>query len=913
MRWPWQRRMPEPRTDKAPREPVTSAAVEGRVPPTGWAFLPPLQRTIGSVQLTSDPRRFAGALSSWDDPSFTGPMTHLVSAQAPPGVIDVDGGGPVPGNGGYTAASVEMTLLPPPAPRVRPTPDRYGGVPMTAQRTESDGGTLEGGSLLAAEPDAFQVLHVDALPLQALPVQASDSSPEPAVSAPASEVEASGPSRPRHTDGSISDGGATCVPLPSAPAVQRASSGPTDSSPSFRPAPHTSKLGLGMPLSFSEPAASAEPFPGTSPGPFPLPVQRASTPDSPAPPAPLPAVEDGDRDAVDAVLPDAGAGIVNEATDVEATLSPPSEDASAPLLSAIVPAAPPDPLSHGESGEAGPSRSASEVSAPSMPVVSRFGPALSGRSEVEGFGHDPDVEEGLTEQPGRAGSVAESSEHALAAYPDAGPATERLAAEPAPPPSLVVGSASISQARAAGNPPVQRNIAAGDPVQQDSANGASVEAASRAEWMEQADGPRGQGPQGSTTQGSTAAGSTRDSGQRASSQGGGESPGDNGLSTPPAALQIQRASRSAVDPPAQAIPKPVSAVVMRVVRTATAGTTPDTWQRLTAMPVMPTAAARSPFPAPAPSPATAPSFLTPAPSPGAQAVYADVSRVTAAAGTDVAGHGVHAAPTPTSIPGSVATLVGIDNGLGFDRDFGSGPDSATESGAGTGASFNAAPDAAPEPSAAVGRVIQRTISGQGAGRVDGAGPGDPAGQQRLSASPATVPGPAVSTQAHAASRPGFLANAAFPGFAASPESAASRGNRVGPGSPWSHPETPHPVVLGLAGASPERAEADEALQWEVSSTAPDYSAAAPGPPAPPTAIPEAADGGPSAQAGTEPAPAGPPQGPAAGGAAASGAAATATPEQLEDLAKRLAGPLIRRIKAEMLLDRERRGLRTDAN
>jgi hypothetical protein len=50
----------------------------------------------------------------------------------------------------------------------------------------------------------------------------------------------------------------------------------------------------------------------------------------------------------------------------------------------------------------------------------------------------------------------------------------------------------------------------------------------------------------------------------------------------------------------------------------------------------------------------------------------------------------------------------------------------------------------------------------------------------------------------------------------------------------------------------------------------------------------------------------------AGGRQAAGAPA-ATPEQLEELAKRLAGPLIRRIKAEMLLDRERRGLRTDVN
>jgi hypothetical protein len=48
-------------------------------------------------------------------------------------------------------------------------------------------------------------------------------------------------------------------------------------------------------------------------------------------------------------------------------------------------------------------------------------------------------------------------------------------------------------------------------------------------------------------------------------------------------------------------------------------------------------------------------------------------------------------------------------------------------------------------------------------------------------------------------------------------------------------------------------------------------------------------------------------------AAAPGLLGAATPDQLEELAKRLAGPLIRRIKAEMLLDRERRGLRTDSN
>lgn len=36
-------------------------------------------------------------------------------------------------------------------------------------------------------------------------------------------------------------------------------------------------------------------------------------------------------------------------------------------------------------------------------------------------------------------------------------------------------------------------------------------------------------------------------------------------------------------------------------------------------------------------------------------------------------------------------------------------------------------------------------------------------------------------------------------------------------------------------------------------------------------------------------------------------------EQVDELAKRLVGPIMRRIKADMLLDRERRGLRIDAS
>jgi hypothetical protein len=55
-----------------------------------------------------------------------------------------------------------------------------------------------------------------------------------------------------------------------------------------------------------------------------------------------------------------------------------------------------------------------------------------------------------------------------------------------------------------------------------------------------------------------------------------------------------------------------------------------------------------------------------------------------------------------------------------------------------------------------------------------------------------------------------------------------------------------------------------------------------------------------------------PAAPAATAPAAGAPGAAQSPDQLEELARRLVGPLARRLKAEMLLDRERRGLRTDA-
>ena len=90
-------------------------------------------------------------------------------------------------------------------------------------------------------------------------------------------------------------------------------------------------------------------------------------------------------------------------------------------------------------------------------------------------------------------------------------------------------------------------------------------------------------------------------------------------------------------------------------------------------------------------------------------------------------------------------------------------------------------------------------------------------------------------------------------------------------------------------------------------------AAAPPEAAPVTVPPEVSGASSVVEANRDESPAGP-AAPAPGRSGGTlGVPGAATPDQLEELAKRLAGPLIRRIKAEMLLDRERRGLRTDTN
>jgi hypothetical protein len=93
----------------APGAPAPDAA--GAPAPTGperpaeggWRELPPVRRTVSDPALITDPDGFRGSLSSWQDTTLGTPLGHLVSPEAPSGLVHglaVPGGpvaGPAPG------------------------------------------------------------------------------------------------------------------------------------------------------------------------------------------------------------------------------------------------------------------------------------------------------------------------------------------------------------------------------------------------------------------------------------------------------------------------------------------------------------------------------------------------------------------------------------------------------------------------------------------------------------------------------------------------------------------------------------------------------------------------------------------------------------------------------------------------
>ncbi|MFG1603692.1 hypothetical protein [Actinoplanes sp. NPDC049265] len=80
--WPWRRKQEEP----APA-PVSAPVVPPRPPADQWRLVAPIQRVVGDDILANPVQRFSGSLSAWQDPRFVGALGHGVSAGEPSGTI----------------------------------------------------------------------------------------------------------------------------------------------------------------------------------------------------------------------------------------------------------------------------------------------------------------------------------------------------------------------------------------------------------------------------------------------------------------------------------------------------------------------------------------------------------------------------------------------------------------------------------------------------------------------------------------------------------------------------------------------------------------------------------------------------------------------------------------------------------
>lgn len=960
MRWPWQRERSEPRPETFVPEAAPPAVQLPPVPPAGWAFLAPLQRTIGSMELTHGPERFAGSLAAWSNPSFTGTMSHLVTADAPPGVIDVDGGGTGSGEA-HRSEAAEMTLLVAPA-----RSGRGGGSTTVVQRTSSAADaphndfevpsdepvTLpqdnfqppSGRTAVSAEPSGtagsaaqVQRFAVDGPPSLApslsvkpqaeLPPAPADGGESLQSATPEQDVAAGRPAwdvapvpRPHSAD-STSDSHATYVSLPVPPAWQRSTEeagneqagtghraieGTADGTSELEPLPPVStppayptRLGLGRPLSFSQHETSVPPTPRALPGQESAwPLQRTagsgntaqeaptswrldhagpaagealdSAADATAPPAdsftaPL---EMQERPTADAMPHDPGAGMQQPEQ-----LLLPVDESSAPLLpDAMLPAA----LSaSGESGVEGqPLQGAHRQPPPDLPVVSRLASNESKETNDSDDGPAPREAAGSLLQPddppndGPVGSASVPGSLVPARISSAAPYEASVV-------SRLLGNERAEGLPAKSRPPADAATAVqrGDYGEPDSA---PVRAGS--------DLPGPVTPDGTPREmtGDAHAPKALNTGQPA-----------------PLGVTIQRAEAGADSAPhrsgAHVVP-----LEARTSRPVAPGFTSVVWQRLAAK--APTVQQPAGWVAPLASPAL--------PVPGSTIDFND-----AAGGSSLEGvAGVDDTGNPEKDSAAFFATAGT----------GHQPEADARSDTGYGGEPLSADAAEPTgSSAAVGSSVQRTLALNRPAQAPGAGSpavGLPFSSKHLAngAPEAGAPETGGRTLQRMATFPVIAPLLPAP----RPAPSELRGTL---GHPAVDSRALDSVVLTLATPAPSPGpdpgtgelmnhtyDLDSVVQRvqgrdvpETQSPLADGPAMAPVEYFPPPAAVEANSVPPPADDA--------PQAAERSTAGAPGSLGAATPDQLEELAKRLAGPIIRRIKAEMLLDRERRGLRTDPN
>lgn len=336
VRWPWTRGPVERLAPAVPAAAPGAVAADPAPSPMGWAFLPPLQRTLDTpIAPITRPTSFPGELPTWRSPVFTSTLSHAVVDTMPGGIVDGDGGG----LGAPTHAvgpAPELTLLPPPRPTAL---QRSPAVPTSTEehvapvaRAEQHRGAGESdvvrpdvpAPVLTRAPSlGMPVVHRSVVP-EAPPLPSAEHPAEhPAAAADAETAD------PSATADSDADGppdvgpaadlagrpplGSTTPGLPwlqrsaipsevGRPAVVQRSA----AAPLAVPAPATPRLGLGPPLrqapdtALTTPPEPYEPPPAPAPPPTAavtaavtgfteVPIQRAPAVTTPPTPRPAPA------------------------------------------------------------------------------------------------------------------------------------------------------------------------------------------------------------------------------------------------------------------------------------------------------------------------------------------------------------------------------------------------------------------------------------------------------------------------------------------------------------------------------------------------------------------------------------------------------------------------------------------------
>ena len=195
--WPFRRKRDEPAPVSAPRPPAQQ-----------WRLVAPIQRVVGGEILTNPVERFSGSLATWQNPSFLGSLGHGVGAAEPSGTIGELAQPAVTAPEVFTASLPELPVAVPPreqAPRrgavtvsraVEPVHTTAPAAPTVGQPAmeaapQQDVSfappetTAPTGQVRSEQP-ALPVVSPPAAPVQRATLPGTDSrTPTPAVPAPA--------------------------------------------------------------------------------------------------------------------------------------------------------------------------------------------------------------------------------------------------------------------------------------------------------------------------------------------------------------------------------------------------------------------------------------------------------------------------------------------------------------------------------------------------------------------------------------------------------------------------------------------------------------------------------------------------------------------------------------------------------